>query len=174
MSEGKKYFWLKLQQDFFGTFEVKRMRRLPHGESCVLVYLKILLRSIRQEGVIEYSEIVTDYVDELALDIDEPEDVVKETLDFLEKRGLAVREGDQKYLFPYAVENTGKEGASAERMRRLRERGKASKCDDEASKCDDEASKCAQRREEKRKEELYKDSAQSAYTTRRKNPCLNM
>ena len=36
----KRYYWLKLQQDFFSSKRIKKMRRLPGGDTLSIIYLK--------------------------------------------------------------------------------------------------------------------------------------
>lgn len=46
---GKRYYWLKLQVGFFQELIIKQLRTLPDGDSIVLLYLKLLLKAIRDE-----------------------------------------------------------------------------------------------------------------------------
>lgn len=148
---GKRFFWLKLQEDFFQQKAMKKLRRMEHGEVLVIIYLKMQLASLRNGGVIAFEGLGDSLTEELALQLDEIEDDVRVTVGFLMKCGLMEQiEGADSYILPGAIQNTGSESDSAARMRALRDR-KTSQCDGEVSQCDD-ASQCdAREREEKKK-----------------------
>ena len=48
--EKKRYFWLKLKEDFFEQKEIKKLRRQEGGDARILVYLKMQLHSLKNEG----------------------------------------------------------------------------------------------------------------------------
>lgn len=148
---GKRFFWLKLQEDFFQEKAMKKLRRMEHGEVLTIIYLKMQLASLRNGGAIAFEGLGGTFAEELSLQIDEPEEDVAITVDFLSRYGLMEQvNGGDLYILPKAIENTGSEGDSAARMRSLRDR-KASQCDGEVSQSDD-ASQCdAREREEKKK-----------------------
>ncbi len=87
----KRYFWLKLKEDFFDEKYIKALRKLPQGDSQVIVYLKMQLKSLKTEGIISYEGILPDCVSELALAIDEDENVVKLTVEALIRFGVVER-----------------------------------------------------------------------------------
>ena len=124
----KRYYWLRLKDDFFSSKRIKKLRKLAGGDCYTIIYLKLQLLAIHTEGIIKYTGLEEDFADELALDIDEEADNVRVTLSYLLSTGLAETSDNVSYFFPYAVENTGSEGASAQRMRDHRAR-KASLCD---------------------------------------------
>lgn len=117
---GKRYYWLKLREDFFDSKRIKKLRKL--GETCLVIYLKMQLKSLKTDGVIEWAHVEDDIVDELALDLDEPAEYVKLTLQFMLDQGLAECFDGQTYTLPYVAYNTGSETASAQRSREYRER----------------------------------------------------
>ena len=80
------------------------------------------LSAIKTDGVLQWTGVENDFAAELALDLDENTEDVQMTLMFLENNGLIETSDNINYFLPYAVENTGKEGASAERVRAFRER----------------------------------------------------
>ena len=118
----KRYYWLRLKDDFFSSKRIKKLRKLAGGDTYTIIYLKLQLLAIHTEGVIKYTGLEEDFADELALDIDEDADNVRVTLSYLLKTGLAETSDNVSFFFPYAVENTGSEGASAQRMRDHRAR----------------------------------------------------
>lgn len=117
MAEGKRYFWLRLHDDFFSSVRIKKLRRMAGGDTYVVIYLKMQLKAIRSEGVLTWTGLEQDFVDELALDLDEEPDNVRVTLAYLLSCGLAETEDNVNFFLPYAVANTGSETASTQRWR---------------------------------------------------------
>ena len=105
------------------------------GDTYLIIYLKMQLLAMKTDGVLTWTGLEDDFADELALDLDEKPDDVEVTLLYLLKVGLVETKDNRSFFFPYAVENTGSEGASAERNRRYLER-KASQNDALPSHCD--------------------------------------
>ena len=125
MAEGKRYYWLKLYDDFFGSMRIKKLRKLAGGDTYLIIYLKLQLKAMKTDGIIKYTGLEQNIAEEIALDIDEEPDDVKVTLSFLVGTGLAETNAESSYMFlPYAVENTGSEGSSAQRMRESRAKEK--------------------------------------------------
>ena len=52
MSKNKKFFWLKLKEDFFENDEIKILESLPNGMAYSNFYLKLLCKSIKNNGVL--------------------------------------------------------------------------------------------------------------------------
>lgn len=120
MSEGKRYYWLKLKEDFFGSKRIKKLRNMAGGDTYLIIYLKMQLKAMKTEGIIRYDHLEDNIAAELALDLDERTEDVAATLIYLTHCGLAeVSDSDQLFL-PYAVENVGSEKSSAARVRECR------------------------------------------------------
>lgn len=124
MAEEKRYYWLRLYDDFFGSFRIKKLRKMAGGDTYVIIYLKMQLKAMKTDGVLKYRGLGTDFVDELAIDIDEEVDDVRVTLMYLLSCGLAETNDQTTFFFPYAVANTGSETSSAQRMREARKKAK--------------------------------------------------
>lgn len=135
----KRYYWLKLKDDFFRQKEIKQLRKIAGGDSYTIIYLKMLLRSLKDNGKLYYEGVESDFVSELALDIDEDVENVKMTVAFLLAKGILIQSNESEYDLITANEMTGSECFSAERMRRLR--GKkliASQSDSDVTESDEE------------------------------------
>lgn len=117
---GKRYYWLKLREDFFESKRIKKLRRI--SETCLVIYLKMQLKALKTDGIIEFANVEDNFVSEMALDLDEPEELVKRTLTFLLDQGLCECFDGVTYSFPYVEYNTGSETASAQRSREYRGR----------------------------------------------------
>lgn len=121
MAEGqKRYYWLKLQNDFFSRKEIKRLRRIAGGDTLTIIYLKMLCRSLKDNGKLYYDGLDNDFVSELAMDIDEDTENVQITVNYLIKTGLLEQIDEIEYTLKDAESNTGSETAAAGRMRRCR------------------------------------------------------
>lgn len=118
----KRYFWLKLYDNFFGSKRIKILRHMAGGDTYTIIYLKMQLKAIKTDGVLTYSGILSDFAEELAVDIDEEPQNVRVTLAYLLSCGLAETDDERSYFLPYAVENVGSETSAAERMRKSRAR----------------------------------------------------
>lgn len=122
MAEGKRYYWLKLKDDFFTSKRIKKLRNQAGGDTYTIIYLKMQLLAMKTDGVLTWTGLEENFAEELALDLDEKPDDVEVTLLYLLKVGLAETQDQQHFFFPYAVENTGSEQASAKRVRDFRKR----------------------------------------------------
>lgn len=134
MSEPKRYFWLKLHKDFFQRKEIKRLRKIAGGDTYTIIYLKMLLRSIMSDGKLYFDGLEDDFVSELALDLDEKEENVQITVQYLLKSGLLEMCSDEEYYLPDTKDSTGCETAVASRVRKYREKQKALQCNTDVTK----------------------------------------
>ncbi len=116
----KKFYWLKLKIDFFDDKVIRKMRRIPGGDTYALLYLKLMLFSLSTDGYIYLDGIEDSPEKELALCINEDPDAIGITLTFGLRHGLIEEcpNGDFKIL--QVKELIGSETLAAERMRRLR------------------------------------------------------
>lgn len=132
MADGKRYYWLKLKDDFFGSKRIKKLRNQAGGDTYTIIYLKMQLLAMKTDGVLTWTGLEDNFAEELALDLDEKPDDVEVTLMYLLKVGLAETQDNTHFFFPYAVENTGSEQASAKRVREFRNRERALQSNGEA------------------------------------------
>lgn len=132
----KKYYWLKLKTNWFSDKRIKKLRSIAGGDTYVVIYLKMMLLSLKDEGKLYFEGVEEDFASELALELDEDAENVKVTLSFLQKNGLMeLREADE-YLLNEVPASIGGESPSAERMRKHRAQRKDQLPDKEASHCD--------------------------------------
>lgn len=171
MSEPKRYFWLKLHKDFFQRKEIKRLRKIAGGDTYTIIYLKMLLRSIMSDGKLYFDGLEDDFASELALDLDEKEENVQITIQYLLKSGLLEMCSDEEYYLPDTKDSTGCETAVAVRVRRHREKQKALQCNTDVTQmkhlCNGEIEKELEKEKELDKE-IEIDSSAKSTTTKRK------
>jgi predicted phage replisome organizer len=51
-----KFYWLKLDKDFFKRHDIKIIEAMPNGKDYILFYLKLLCESIDHNGSLRFSE----------------------------------------------------------------------------------------------------------------------
>lgn len=124
----QRFYWLKLNKDFFKSKRIKKLRKLAGGDTFTIIYLKMQLLATPTEGVLTYTGLEETAAEEIALDIDEDPENVKVTLQYLLKTGLCEMLSDTELFLPFVVDNTGSEGSSAKRVRDFRNRKKALQC----------------------------------------------
>ena len=127
-SKCKRYYWLKLKQDFFTDPRIKKLRRIAGGDTYTVIFLKIMLLTIKTNGVLVFEGIENTLAMELALKLDEDEKNVEATLIYMQSMGLLVDLEHNKFDIPQVRELTGSETDAAERKRRQRKREKEAKC----------------------------------------------
>ena len=136
----KRYYWIKLKQDFFGQKEIKKLRKLPGGDTLTIIFLKLQLLSLDNNGIIYFDGIENSFEEEIALEIDEKPDNVRFTISYLLKIGwIEESNTDEAISYNLVKIEVGSESASASRMRRLREHSNAllaSHCDTVVTKSD--------------------------------------
>lgn len=123
----KRYYWLKLFDDFFTSKRIKKLRNLAGGDTYTIIYLKMQLKALKDEGYLYFDGVMSDFAEELALDLDEsPEDVAL-TIQYLLSVGLLETNNDEVYKLTYMDRLIGSETASTQRVRDYRERQKQQK-----------------------------------------------
>lgn len=167
MPDPKRYYWFRLHKDFFQKKEIKRLRRVAGGDTYTIIYLKMLLRSIVDGGKLYFDGYEETFVSELALDIDEDEQNVQITVNYLLKNGLLLECEADEYYLPEANNNTGSETAAASRMRKLRNKSKELDCNNVTElrnnvtamlhECSQPLQACYGEKEKELHKELYKE-----------------
>jgi len=119
MSIGKRYY-LKIDSDFFQKIKVKKLRKTKKGDAYTCIYLKLMLLSTRDFGLITFQGIEDTLYEELALIIDEEPEDVKFTMEFLEKEKILLQTDDDEYLFENLCNEVVTETEYARKMRKYR------------------------------------------------------
>lgn len=187
MGDEKRYYWLKLKDDFFQSRKMKKLRKVAGGDTYTIIYLKLQLLSINNDGVIEFEGTDEDIFHQLSLDIDEEIDDIKMTVAFCTTNDLI--EVQQDDLFLSDVPNLiGSEAASTRRSRKHRQRkaleaeaeqqealksnGQALQCNTRATRCNTEIEKDIERRDRdksKKDDDSWKTQILSAWNVLDKN-----
>ena len=126
---------MQLSEEFFKSKEMKLLRRLPGGEEHTIIYLKLMLASLQDNGNIYFEGLADSLAEEMALIIDEDAEAVRMTLMFLEQKKLLTTSDNFAYKLEQVPEMIGSETASTRRSRKYRSTQKALHCNANATKC---------------------------------------
>lgn len=165
MADSKRYYWLKLHEEFFTQSVMKFIRKLPDGEKITIIYLKLLLVSLRTDGFIFLEGLFPTIEEEIALNLDEELMSVQFSLRALEQANLLERgSGEWDLRMTRLPEMVGSESNSAVKMRRKRERqllaqktspmlSEGSQCDLDVTVSDLDVTKCDPEKEKEKKKD---------------------
>lgn len=160
----KKYYWLKLKDDFFSGPKIKKLRKIAGGDTYTIILQKIMLLSIRDGGVIKFQGIEKTLQEELALILDEDVSNVEIALSFMSSTGLIEQLSDKEFLLPSVPTLIGAESSSAERVRRFREKQKDPlllQCNTDVTSCNKNVT--TEKRDKRKEIDIRGDSAREEY-----------
>lgn len=142
----KRYYWLKLKDNFFNEKAIKKLRKIAGGDTYTIIYLKLLLKSMKTGGKLYFDGIEDNFCEELALDIDEDDENVKVTFMYLQRVGLLKEINEREIELTEMHGMVGSETSSAARVRKHRqiknEQQKALQCNTPALQCNSDVTKC--------------------------------
>ena len=106
--------------NFFEKREIKKLRNVAGGETYTIVYLKLMLLSLGEQGNIFFEETESDIYEQIALEINERYEDVKMTLMFLQKNNLCNINDTQDISLQEVPTLIGSETQSTIRSRKSR------------------------------------------------------
>lgn len=121
MSKGKRYYWLKLKTNFFDSKEMLRLRSIAGGDTYTIIYLKMLLLSLKTDGLLEYDGVDATQDEEIALLLRENLDNVRLTIAFLKRVGLLEVVNKNDFFLNQVPVLTGSEAESTVRSQKCRQ-----------------------------------------------------
>lgn len=95
----KRYYYLKLEEDFFRNKVIKALRKLPAGSDLVICYMKMQLHYMKNEGFITFDGIYDTIEEEIAEEIEENKNNVRMTLKALQKWNYIESVEEDKALY---------------------------------------------------------------------------
>jgi len=137
----KRYYWLKLGEGFFKDKPIKKLRKLAGGDTYTVIFLKMLIKALETNGYLYYDGVEDDFASEVALEIDEDEENVKVTVNFLMSVGYLIPCEDDSFKLPHCDTMTGSETSSAARVRKHRNGQKALHCNSVVTECNTDIEK---------------------------------
>jgi predicted phage replisome organizer len=90
----KKYYWLKLQKDFFKNHHIKIIEGMANGTDYILFYMKLLVESISHEGRLRFSDRVPYNDSMLSTITDTNIDIVRSAVKIFTELDLMTLEDD--------------------------------------------------------------------------------
>ncbi|WP_277812617.1 phage replisome organizer N-terminal domain-containing protein [Lactococcus lactis] len=87
-SKTKIYFWLKIDENFFKNLAIKKARKTKGGDTWVVIYQRLMLRSLETNGILYYEGALGNLEEELALMLDETVEDMSMTLSYFKSTGL--------------------------------------------------------------------------------------
>lgn len=126
----KRYFWLKLKEDFFEDDTIEWLEEQDNGSMYALFYLKLCLKSLKTEGVLvrKVGSMLIPYdVKKLAEMTKTPEDTVRVAMELFKKLGIVQILEDGEIYLPQLQNMVGSETEKAQLMRNKRAKEKAEK-----------------------------------------------
>ncbi len=85
----KRYYWLKLNENYFERTEVMAMLAQKNGSEIAVIYLRLMMMGINSDGLIEYEHIMPNLTSEIALKLHCKEAAVSAALEFFSSIGVA-------------------------------------------------------------------------------------
>lgn len=127
MADSKKYYYLKLKEDFFESDEMLILQRMPSGYLYSDILMKLYLRSLKDEGKLMYRNRIPYSPDVLATVCRHEVGVIEKALDVFQQLGL-VEILDNGAIYMMDIQNfIGQSSTEADRKREYRARVEAEK-----------------------------------------------
>ena len=126
MSE-KRYYWLKLQKDFFKRHDIKYIESLPEGREIAFFYLKLMVESVDHDGELRFSPELSYSEAMLSSVTDTPPEIVEAGMAVLKELGLVKIDEEGTIIIPKVIKmiDSAADTDAARRAKRYRERKKA-------------------------------------------------
>ena len=122
MSDNKKYYYLKLKENFFDSAEIKILESMPNGYKYSNLLLKLYLKSLRYEGMLRLNEYIPYNTEMISAITSIDVDTVRVAFDLLKKLKL-IEVLDDGTIFMLEIQNfIGKSSTEADRIRNYRKK----------------------------------------------------
>ena len=120
----KKYYWLKLNLDFFEREEIRIIEDMPNGKEYCYFYMKLLVKSANSDGLLVFRGVFPYTLEMLASLTNTNIDIVRSAVKLFLNLGMMQRLED-KTLYLHEVQNMlGCETEYARKKREYREKKK--------------------------------------------------
>jgi len=99
MSDNKKYYYLKLKDNFFDREEIKVIKGMEKGDSYVCIMLEMYLRSLKRDGLLMMTDRIPYNLQTLSSVLGRPQDEIKYAIElFTEFRLIDVLATGEMYM----------------------------------------------------------------------------
>lgn len=122
MADSKKYYYLKLKENFFDSEEMILLESMENGKDYALILLKMYLRSLKGDGRLMYRNLIPYTPETLSKVLRHEQEIVKNAIDSFEQLGL-IEILDGGAIFMTDIQNfIGESSTEADRKRAYRDR----------------------------------------------------
>jgi len=108
-TNNKRFYWLKLQDNFFKNARIKKLRKIAGGDTYTIIYLKLMLITTKSNGLFIYEGIENTIEEEIALKLDEKVEDVKILWCYLLANQMVQEQTNGDVLIPEVSSNVGSE-----------------------------------------------------------------
>ena len=120
MADNKKYYYLKLKENFFDSEEMIILQSMQDGYIYSDILMKLYLRSLKNEGKLMFKDVIPYTPDVLATVVRHQVGTVEKALDLFQKLGL-VEMLDNGAIYMMDIQNfIGESSTEADRKRKYR------------------------------------------------------
>ena len=127
MSDNKKYYYLKLKEDFFDSAEIKVLEAMPNGYKYSNLLIKLYLKSLKFEGALRLNEFIPYNLEMISAIVGMDIDTVKVAFDIFRQLKL-IEILDDGTIYMLEIQNfIGKSTTEADRKRKYRAKIEAEK-----------------------------------------------
>lgn len=122
--ENKKYYWLKLQRNFFKRHDIKIIENMMNGKDYILFYLKLLCESVDHNGNLRFNDKIPYNEEMLSIITGTNIDTVKNAIQIFSNLNMIEILDDGTYYMSEVEKMIGSETKWAEKKRLYREKQK--------------------------------------------------
>ena len=158
----KRYYWLKLKENFFEEDTIEWLEEQPNGKEYCLIYLKLCLKSLKTDGVLVRnvgSMLIPYDAETLARVTNSTVDTVKVAMDLFKKIGLIQLLDTGEIYINQLNELVGSETEAA-KQKRL-QRAKVDNVHKMSTKCPENVAQSIEYRDKSIEKENKKESKKS-------------
>ena len=122
-NRSKKFYWIKLDKDFFKRHDVRVIESMENGKDYILFYLKMLLESTSHEGYLRFNEIIPYDEKMLSVVTNTNIDIVRNAVKIFQSLKMMEILDDQTIYMNELHKMLGSETQWAKEKRELRSKG---------------------------------------------------
>lgn len=122
MADNRKFYWLKLNKDFFKRHDIRIIEEMENGKDYILFYLKLLLESVNHEGHLRFSETIPYNEKMLSVITNTNIDVVRSAMKVLAELKMVEILDDSTIYMSEVLKITGSETEFARKKREYRQK----------------------------------------------------
>lgn len=120
MADNKKYYYLKLKEDFFDSEEMKVLESMPNGVEYQNVYLKMCLLSLKSDGALMFKNMIPYSLEMLSSVLRVKIDTIKTAVEIFQKMEL-ITIADAETIYMSDIQTlVGQSSTEAERIMKYR------------------------------------------------------